>query len=160
MFRAISTGVFMLQGTLFTLVNLMNLWDYRAAVEGATIVVEELEALTSSSNTGASCVAGRLEHCFILLCGILLLSVAQYIKPEDRAVPALGVAAGIAVTVHTELAISTNTFAVEVYQGEFTQLMGIFAYVNGAFGVLFLLVGLGTLAGLAKPSPGDGKKEK
>lgn len=160
MFRIFSTGLFLLQGTLFTLVNTMNLMDFRAAVQGASAIVEELEAITSTSNTGAYCVAGRLEHCFLLLSGLLLVAVALSVPAQNRAWLALSVALGEATAVYSEYAISTNTFAVQVYQGDYAQLMGIFAYVNGVFASLFFLVGFGTLAGLAKPTEANGDTKK
>ena len=117
--------------------------------------MEEYEALTSSSNLGSYCIVPRLENCFVFLCGILLLTVGTYVKPQDRGLPALGAAVGFLVTAHSEYAISTNTFSVQVYQGEFTKLLGNIAYMNMTFGLLFFLVAVGTLMGLAEPVPSE-----
>ena len=147
MFRILSTGVFVLQGILFTLVNVMNLKSFRTAIP---VDIVEYETLTSSSNAGSYCISGRLEHCFVFLCGILLLSVGRYVPPQDRAIPALGVALGLGITVYSEFQIANgNLDGIEIFQGEFTELIGIFAYVNGVFGFLFALVGFGTLLGYA-----------
>ena len=158
LFHKFSTGVFLLQGILFTVVNAINLWNFRSAIP---VDIVEFEALTSGSNVGSYCIAGRLEHCFVFLCGILLLSVGRYVPVQDRTIPSFGVAVGLFITVYSEFQISNgNLHGIPIYQGEFTQLIGFFAYVNGIFGLLFALVGVGTLLGYANTNITDATKNK
>lgn len=153
MFRALSTGLFLFPGTLLTVLNGRTLLDFRGSVEGLVgVSLEEYEALTSSSNLGSYCTVARLESCFAFLCGVLLLIVGTCVRPQDRGLPALGVGLGFLVTAHSEYAISTNTFSVQVYQGEFTKLLGNVAYINMSIGLLLLMVAGGTLVGLAEPA--------
>ena len=152
-FSDISNIITRVHGGLFLVVSLRALSDFRAAVEEATIPIAELEALTSSSNVGSYCTLQRIEHCFILFAGVLLLVVGFYVPVEQRGIPSLAIAACCVNLGYSEILISSNNFYVEVFQGEFAELLGAVAYLNILFGVLHALVGAGTLLGLAKPSP-------
>ena len=159
-FADFSSIVSRVHGGLLLVVSLHVLSDYRAAVEEAKIPIAELEALTSSSNAGAICTMQRIEHCFTLLAGVLLLTLGVYVPVAQRGIPSLGVGLACCMLAHSEFSIASNTFYVEVYQGEFTELLGTVAYLNLAFGVLHVLVGVGTLLGFAKsPSPPTRKRD-
>ena len=152
-FGDISNIITRVHGGVFLVVSVKALYDFRAAVEEATIPIEELEALTSSSNLGSYCTLQRIEHCFILFVAVLLLVFGFYVPVEQRGIPSLAIALCCANLAHSEIMIATNSFHVEVFQGEFAELLGTVAYLNLAFGVLHFVVGFGTLLGFAKPSP-------
>lgn len=152
-FGDVSNIITRVHGGVFLVVSLKALSDFRAAVQEATIPIEELEALTSSSNLGSYCTLQRIEHCFILFVAVLLLVVGFYVPVEQRGIPSLAIALCCVNLAHSEIMISSNTFSVEVFQGEFTELLGAVAYLNLTFGILHSIVGVGTLLGFAKASP-------
>lgn len=57
------------------------------------------------------------------------------------------------MTAHSELAIASNNFAVEVYQGAFLEFLGQLAYINVVFGILHALNAAETFLGFAKLPP-------
>jgi hypothetical protein len=128
----------------------INLLDYRKAMEGLTVSIEEFEASTSGSNAGAACAIAKLEHCFLFFLAVLLLIVGYYVPIENRAIPSLAVAACCALAAQAEFAISSNTFDIQIYQGSFTELLGQVAYLNVFFGSLHALVSAGYFIGFAK----------
>jgi hypothetical protein len=92
----------------------------------------------------------RVEHCFVFFIGILLLTVGTYVPVESKGVPSIGTAVASFVVYHSEIMITTNTLSIQVYQGEFTEFLAPVAYLNLGFGVLYGMVALGSLMGLAK----------
>lgn len=162
MFRYISGGAYYLQGGFLMLAIAPILLDYRAAVDDVmgNLGLEAFEAMTAGSNEGASAVSSRLEHCFIFMVGILLLIIADYVPIEQRGVPSAAIAACQFMLAKNEFEISSNTFVVPIYQGSWSEAVGLFAYVNLGFGVLHALVSIGTFAGLAKKSDEASKKKE
>ena len=149
MFRSFSTGLFLLHGTMLTLVATVTLTDFRAALKNATINVQEFQAITSASNAGSFCVTGRFEPGFMLAFALQLLCAGWYMPVESRSVAALAAAVACAVLAHSCYLITTNTLSVQVFQGDFVQLLEGILYMNGVFAVLYAVVAMGTFLGLA-----------
>eukprot|EP00529_Nitzschia_sp_RCC80_P035883 CAMPEP_0113508232 /NCGR_PEP_ID=MMETSP0014_2-20120614/36901_1 /TAXON_ID=2857 /ORGANISM="Nitzschia sp." /LENGTH=166 /DNA_ID=CAMNT_0000403919 /DNA_START=41 /DNA_END=542 /DNA_ORIENTATION=+ /assembly_acc=CAM_ASM_000159 len=157
-FRAFSKTVYYIQGTILSLAVIIGLYDHKSDLEQSFgITIEEFEALASGSNAGSLVLCGRLEKCFVLLVGVLLLTVAYYVPVEQRAVPSLAVSACLLFTAHEEYLMSTNSWlGIQVFQGTFTEVMGAMAVpLNDGFGLLHLLVSIGTFLGLANDSDGS-----
>lgn len=135
------------------------LLDYREAMKGFPFDFDSFEAIVGGSNAGAVCVITKLEHVFITYVGVLTLIVGHYVPVEKRAVPSAAIAVCCAIVAQAELAIASNNFAIPVYQGEFTEMLGKIAYVNVFFGCLHAIVAVGCAMGLAEtkitPTKGD-----
>mmetsp|Transcript_23184 Transcript_23184/g.35286 ORF Transcript_23184/g.35286 Transcript_23184/m.35286 type:complete len:156 (-) Transcript_23184:8-475(-) len=155
MFHIFATGVFCLQGAMLSMASMSMLLDYKAAVEGSTVQVDEFEAITSGSNAGAYCAVTKIEHALLLLVGVSLLSLGIYVPLETKGVPALGVGLASFVLAHSERMIATDGLPIRVYQGEFTELIGPISLVNAFFGVLYSLVALGSFLGYGKKPKGE-----
>ena len=132
------------------MVSSVTLQNFRAAIENATVDVEELEAIMSSSNAGSYCVTGRMEPAFMLAFGLQLLCAGLYIPSESRGVPAFAAAIACFVLCHSCYLASTNGLSVKVFQGEFTKLLEAMFYLNTGFGSLYTMVAVGTFLGFAK----------
>jgi hypothetical protein len=161
MFRYFANGLFLLNGSLWVLASGGMLSDYKAALGDLKVDAEEFGSITAASNAGAFCTATRLEHCFVLYVGLLLLSIGVCVPVESKGIPALGAAISSFVVCHSETMISTNTLpGIQIYQGEFTELLAFFANVNLGFGVLFAMVAIGSFLGMgAAEATNDNKKK-
>lgn len=160
MFRTFAAAVYYIQGGILALAMTNCLLDYRGAMESLTVSIEEFEAIASGSNAGAACVISKLEHCFIFYVAILTLIVGYYVPVERRAIPSLAIAFCSFLAARTEMAIASNTFDVQVYQGGFTDMLGQVAYVNIFFGSLHLIVVIGCASGLAAKVPASSRMVK
>lgn len=156
MFRTFAASVYYIQGGILALAMANTLLDYRAAIEGMKVSIDEFEAITSGSNAGAACVISKMEHCFIFYVAILTLIVGYYVPIEKRAIPSMAIAFCSFLIARAEMSIASNAFDVQVYQGEVTDLLGKVAYLNVFFGSLHALVSIGSFLGLAKLATSSG----
>ena len=76
MFRLFASGVYWFHGGMVAMASGLSLLDYREALKGLMISVDDFEAIVAGSNAGAACVITKLEHVFLFLIAMLLLNMA------------------------------------------------------------------------------------
>ena len=162
-FRSFSKIVYYLQGILLFFLMIPRIYDHKGDLEqGFGISIEEYEAVVGGSNAGSLAICGRLEKLFVLLLGVLLLTVGYYVPVEQRAVPSLAISVCLLFTAYDEYLMSTNSWmGIQVFQGKFTEVLGkVAAPLNDVFGLLYLLVSIGTFLGFADDGEGSKRSTK